>query len=292
MKLNNVGESRGFTHPVDTMSRLAGVALPSGSAPGLTWPTLDVWKVINGSFTLSAGGLLQSANSGGSAQGGLPVRDALIGGSSRRVQATVTLAAASYSFALGAHRQQSTTLGVWARASGGNLVFTIGATPTATAIATIAGVVAAGGTYTIALDVFISNGVLVGAAMYLDGVLRYSHACSAAEQYTGSASAPYLYDGVYILETSPNYSSVTNFRVLPTGAPPAFLAKGTATMVAGTIAVAYPNITAASVVRLIRQTAGGTLGHLSVVLTAGTGFTINSSSGTDTSTVFWEIVSI
>jgi hypothetical protein len=35
---------------------------------------------------------------------------------------------------------------------------------------------------------------------------------------------------------------------------------------------------------------GGTIGVLSVALTATTGFTINSSSGSDTSTVYWEIV--
>jgi hypothetical protein len=38
------------------------------------------------------------------------------------------------------------------------------------------------------------------------------------------------------------------------------------------------------------MTAGGTLGQLSVALTAGTGFSINSSSGSETSTIFWELV--
>ena len=293
VKLNNTIESRGFTHPVDTMQRLQTAALPSTMAPGLSWPTLDPWKIQNGSFTLSSGGALQSANSGGSAQAGLPVRDALMGGATRRVQATFTLAAAgTYDVSLSAHRQQSTTLGCWVRLNGGNLVFTIGSTPAATAIATIGAAVTNGGTYTVAMDVFIANGVLVGVNVYLNGVLKYAHACSAAQQYTGSASSPYLYDGVYLSETSPNYSSVTAFRVIPLAPAPASLASGTATMAAGTIAVAYPNITAASVVRLVRQTAGGTLGHLSVALTAGTGFTINSSSGTDTSTVFWEIVTV
>lgn len=69
------------------------------------------------------------------------------------------------------------------------------------------------------------------------------------------------------------------------------LASGSSTLVAGTATVAYPSIAATSIIRLNRQAAGGTLGQLSVVLTAGTGFTTNSNSGTDTSTIFWEIVS-
>ncbi len=66
--------------------------------------------------------------------------------------------------------------------------------------------------------------------------------------------------------------------------------QGTATLVGGTVTVTRQQITANSIVRITRRTTGGTLGHLSVALTAGTSFTINSSSGTDTSTVLWEIV--
>jgi hypothetical protein len=69
------------------------------------------------------------------------------------------------------------------------------------------------------------------------------------------------------------------------------LASGIATLVAGTVSVSNLNITANSIVRLSRQAAGGTLGQLSVALTAGTGFAINSSSNTETSKVYYEIVS-
>ena len=65
---------------------------------------------------------------------------------------------------------------------------------------------------------------------------------------------------------------------------------GTATLVAGTVTVTRQQITANSIVRISRRATGGTAGHLSVALTAGTSFTINSSSGSDTSTVLWEIV--
>lgn len=67
-------------------------------------------------------------------------------------------------------------------------------------------------------------------------------------------------------------------------------ATGMVTLVAGTASVGYTPTTANAIVRLNRQAAGGTLGHLSVALTAGTGFAINSSSNTDTSTVFFEVL--
>jgi hypothetical protein len=65
-------------------------------------------------------------------------------------------------------------------------------------------------------------------------------------------------------------------------------AQGQSTLVAGTITVTNTLATASSRIYVCRQEAGGTLGHLSVTRAAGS-FTINSSSGTDTSTVVWEI---
>lgn len=59
----------------------------------------------------------------------------------------------------------------------------------------------------------------------------------------------------------------------------------TVTLVAGTATVANPNITATSKLFLSRKTAGGTLGDLSYTLNAGVGYTVNSTSNTDTSTV-------
>ena len=68
------------------------------------------------------------------------------------------------------------------------------------------------------------------------------------------------------------------------------LRSGIETLVTGTKVVANTRITATSYIRLTRQTAGGTLGELSVVPNVGVGFTINSSSATETSTIFYEIV--
>lgn len=66
---------------------------------------------------------------------------------------------------------------------------------------------------------------------------------------------------------------------------------GTATLVAGTATVNTTKVTANSRIFLDNQALGGTAGFLRVsARTAGTSFTITSSSGTDTSTVAWMIV--
>lgn len=62
---------------------------------------------------------------------------------------------------------------------------------------------------------------------------------------------------------------------------------GVATLAAGTVTVANTSVTANTRVATFRQTAGGTLGHLSATKVAGTSFTITSSSGSDTSVVAW-----
>ncbi len=66
---------------------------------------------------------------------------------------------------------------------------------------------------------------------------------------------------------------------------------GTSTLVAGTVTVATTAVTANSRVFLTVQTAGGTQGHLRVsARTAGTSFTITSTSASETSTVAWLLV--
>lgn len=65
---------------------------------------------------------------------------------------------------------------------------------------------------------------------------------------------------------------------------------GQATLVAGTIAVANTSVTANTRVFVTVTTTGGTQGHLSVAKNAGVGFTINSTSGSETSVVDWHLV--
>lgn len=62
---------------------------------------------------------------------------------------------------------------------------------------------------------------------------------------------------------------------------------GNATLVAGTVTVANTAVTASSELFLSRKTIGGTTGTLSYTVSAGVGFTITSSSNTDTSVISW-----
>lgn len=66
--------------------------------------------------------------------------------------------------------------------------------------------------------------------------------------------------------------------------------QGTATLAAGTVTVANTSVTANSRIFLTAQNSGAAPGALRVsARTAGTSFTITSTSGTDTSLVAWEI---
>jgi hypothetical protein len=69
--------------------------------------------------------------------------------------------------------------------------------------------------------------------------------------------------------------------------------QGTAVLVAGSVVVANTSVTATSRIFVTSQVDGGTPGFLRVsARTAGTSFTITSSSGTDTSTVAYEIFEV
>jgi hypothetical protein len=66
---------------------------------------------------------------------------------------------------------------------------------------------------------------------------------------------------------------------------------GVATLVAGTVTVSTTKVTASSRIFLTGQNSSGTHGELTVsARTAGTSFTITSSSGTDTRSVAWLIM--
>jgi hypothetical protein len=69
------------------------------------------------------------------------------------------------------------------------------------------------------------------------------------------------------------------------------VAAGSVTLAAGSATVANTAITSGSIIRLHRQAAGGTLGQLAVALSAGVGFTVTSSSSSETSGVYYEVVS-
>lgn len=65
---------------------------------------------------------------------------------------------------------------------------------------------------------------------------------------------------------------------------------GSAVLVGGTVTVANTSVlTATTKILYNRTTTGGTPGHLSATMINATSFTITSSSGTDTSTVDWQL---
>jgi hypothetical protein len=66
--------------------------------------------------------------------------------------------------------------------------------------------------------------------------------------------------------------------------------RGVATLVGGTVTVSTTKVHSNSRVKLCHQTTGGTVGVLTLgTVTDNTSFVVNSSSGTDTSTILWEL---
>ncbi len=117
-----------------------------------------------------------------------------------------------------------------------------------------------------------------------------------------SSEFPIDTSGAYVLKTAGDMAYHTNAATTPFTVGPAvcdgtiyrpfrgFMASGTAVLAAGTKAVADAKITATSVIRLATRTPGGAQGALYVaLLNAGVGFTITSTSNTDTSTVYYEV---
>lgn len=65
---------------------------------------------------------------------------------------------------------------------------------------------------------------------------------------------------------------------------------GRAVLVGGTVTINTSQVEANDNIALTRVVTGGTVGHLTLgTVTVGTSFVINSSSASDTSTIFWEI---
>jgi len=100
---------------------------------------------------------------------------------------------------------------------------------------------------------------------------------------TATAGALTATNGNLVLGTAGNKLSIA------TGANASVGVSGA--MTAGTITISTTAVTASSKIFLTIASVGGTPGVLSVgTITAGTSFVINSSSGTDTSTVNWLII--
>lgn len=79
-------------------------------------------------------------------------------------------------------------------------------------------------------------------------------------------------------------------RTIPIGVPA--LASASVTLAGGVATIANAAITANAIVKVWNIGTGGTVGALSVTLNAGVGFSIHSTSGSDTSKVYYEIISL
>ena len=119
---------------------------------------------------------------------------------------------------------------------------------------------------------------------------------------TQNCDIDYYVRGCYKLILMSNYANGTKTRFYDTDGSNNYTQRrfnqltleqfqGTATLVAGQATVLTTEILAGDTVIVTRGTAGGTLGNLSVSnIVNGTSFKIDSSSATDTSIVFYEIV--
>lgn len=304
LEIVNVGGFRDQSwktiHPQDTFARTYS-PMTTG-APGLSNPSFHPWSLFQGTFKVTSGTGLTSTYSG-NAIALIPAKE---NGVSRLVEATFVLPSSGYNCALvSSFCHEGTNSGNWigAHISGsGSVALVTGAYAAVTVLATASGVVSGGGTHTIGVEVI--NGALgipAWVALYVDGAKELTWGLSAAQQsaltfQTGNGSPPFtpggfasVMDGLVFY--SDQVTAVTWFTAQDAVPPLPSVTSGTVSLVAGTVTVANSEITSNSILRLNRQTAGGTLGELSASLTAGTSFTIQSASSTETSAIYYEIVS-
>lgn len=157
--------------------------------------------------------------------------------------------------------------------------------------ATIGGNVTIGGTLAVTGAITATAGLRMPAAQYLnlDGTGNNDNGLGwtgtvgqwrvgAATALSATPATATLHAGSYKLSFTANGASSS---------------VGTATLAGGTQTVSTTAVGASSLIFVSRNTSGGTAGHLSAPvasIVAGTSFVINSSSGTDTSTVNWWII--
>lgn len=143
----------------------------------------------------------------------------------------------------------------------------------------------------IAADGTVSSYAGVAGQAIAASSTKYLYLTNAGALTIGTAfpTSGYYVPLAKVVTGTASITSITDmrhaFRVVSGGAT-----SGTATLVAGTVTVSTAAVAAGSKILLSRQATGGTAGHLSVgTITAATSFVINSSSGTDTSTIYWRI---
>ncbi|MGW7688834.1 hypothetical protein ACWGMA_08060 [Streptomyces asiaticus] len=154
----------------------------------------------------------------------------------------------------------------------------------------------AGGTMTGGINSSLATSSSVGLGVFVSGdAFDRGRILASGQIEMGSGSAA---REVVLSRTAANQLSLTtaDLRIATAGrglmvAEGSNAKMGTATLTAGTATVSTTAVTANSRIFLTNQALGGTAGFLRVsARTAGTSFTITSSSGSDTSVVAWMLV--
>lgn len=126
-----------------------------------------------------------------------------------------------------------------------------------------------------------------------DGTIRFGSGAAPVDTNLLRASANTIQVPGLITTLSINCQGNLDLTTIGKGlqiAEGANAKQGTAVLVAGTVTVANTSVTANSRILVTSNADGGTPGFLRVsARVVGTSFTIISSSGTDTSTVAWEM---
>jgi hypothetical protein len=131
-----------------------------------------------------------------------------------------------------------------------------------------------------------NNGSWSGASAYYAGAVLSGTAAGPVEYLVPAAFA----GGVTGATGSIRRRIGGAFTYVPYFPPGGSTRSGTAVLVAGAKAVTNTSVTAYTEVTLQRKVPGGTTGALYYSTNPGSGFTILSESGSDTSTVFYELV--
>jgi len=161
------------------------------------------------------------------------------------------------------------------------------------------GVLTASRTVTLPLANTLANGTVLivkdesGTATSVNTVVV---ARQGADTINGGATSLVIdgSSGAYVRLVSNGATAWTGSATLPSTPRyyPGAQKTGTATLVAGTIVVTDPLITANSIIRLTNKTLGGTAGALFIsAKTAATSFAITSTNAADTSVVQYEVLS-
>ena len=130
-----------------------------------------------------------------------------------------------------------------------------------------------------AINIYAPNGGTITGMRFTNNVLNSGTMLLATYGSGATNSSPYYYGN------SPEL--IGSKVILATGTN---ASAGSSTLAAGTVTVSNTLVTSSSLILLSVSVVGGTQGILSYTKVAGTSFTINSSSATDTSTVSWVII--